>query len=85
MSANPLPVPRICPVEFPTAPIAEIFCGRFGTEGSGPAERPTVRQSAAPRVSRREQDGEVATGDRGHLYDEEALGSGDLAQPTANR
>src|SRR5262249_10214115 len=76
---------RICPSEFPTAPIAEIFCGRFGTEGSGQGDRPPVRPSAAPRVFRREQDGEIAKGDRGRLSDERALESVDLVQPTANR
>ena len=54
-------------------------------EGIGPVDRPMVHQCAAPRVSRREQDGELATDDLGRRYDERALGSVDLAQPTANR
>ena len=85
MLANPQPVPRICPSEFPTAPIAETFGGRFDTEGSGQVDRPTVRQSAAPKVSRRELHGELSTGDRGRLCGELVPVSVDLEQPTANR
>jgi len=73
-------MPRTCPSECPTAPIVEIFCGKFGTEGSSQVDRPT----GAP-VSRREQDDELATGGRGRLYDERALVSVDLEQSTANR
>ena len=84
MSANPLPALRICPSEFPTAPIAEISCGRFGTEGSGQVNRPTVLQSAAPRVSRRERRDVLSTGDPDGLLVGKAQVSVDLRQPTAN-
>lgn len=47
--------------------------------------RPMVHQSAAPRVFRREQDGQLAKGDRGRLSDERAPVSMDLERPIANR
>jgi hypothetical protein len=84
-AANPQPAPQIYPSEFPTAPIAEIVYCRFGTVGTDRVDRPTVHQSAAPRVSRRERPAEVSTDDHGGLSAETALGSMDLVQPIANR
>jgi hypothetical protein len=69
------------PAEFPTAPIAEIACGRFGTKGSDQVDRPMVPQSVTPRVSRREQHGDFSTGGRGRLCGEMVPVSVDLGGP----
>jgi len=83
--ANPRPVLRICPSEFPTAPIAEIVGGKFGMEGNVQADRPMGRQYAEPLGSRQEQDADLSTGDRGRLYGEMVPVSADLEQPIGNR
>ena len=85
MPANPQSVPRICPSEFPTAPIAEIVCDRFDMAGSDQVGRPTVHQSATPRVFRLERHGELSMGDHGHPCGVSVRESMGPAAPIARR
>ena len=75
VTVNPQQVLQIFHSECPTVPIAETADDTFDMVGTDRADRPTVHQSAKPRVSRQEQHGALSMADRGRLCGETAQGS----------